>query len=178
MVARAGGKRNASNCRRYRSRELTSPVRVRRCLTLTVLGLPLSRDCQPWIRTGIKVECLSVVTPGSARPGLGFRCKNAAAGGGDRQGKTHLFVWEDPMKDQLTPLQQQTVDNILKLQEELGRRPCKNDLPPALLSDVIRSFRKWCYALEAAGLHTPSQTTLARRRRRNAKRHRRQKPEE
>lgn len=82
------------------------------------------------------------------------------------------------MKDQLTPLQQQTVDNILKLQEELGRRPRKNDLPPALLSDVIRSFRKWCYALEAAGLHTPSQTTLARRRRRNAKRHRWQKPEE
>lgn len=40
MVARAGGKRNASNCRRYRSRELTSPVRVRRCLTLTVLGAP------------------------------------------------------------------------------------------------------------------------------------------
>lgn len=55
---------------------------------------------------------------------------------------------------------------ILKRQEELGRPPCRKDMPEGTLAAYKSEFGKWVYALEAAGVRKPSATTIQRRRNR------------
>ena len=47
--------------------------------------------------------------------------------------------------------------------EELGHKPRKTDVSSRELGDIKSCFGKWVYALEAAGLQTPSQGTIERR---------------
>ena len=55
---------------------------------------------------------------------------------------------------------------ILKRQEELGRPPCRKDMPEGTLAAYKSEVGKWVYALEAAGVRKPSATTIQRRRNR------------
>ena len=52
---------------------------------------------------------------------------------------------------------------IQELADELGHKPRKTDLDPDELGRIKSCFGKWVYALEAAGLQTPSQGTIKRR---------------
>lgn len=54
---------------------------------------------------------------------------------------------------------------MLEKTEELGRAPKKKEMDAAFIGAVRREFGKWIYALEEAGLRTPSEATLQRRRR-------------
>ena len=61
---------------------------------------------------------------------------------------------------------------IVLLQEKrkaLGRVPTKKEMPAEIIGAIHREFGKWIYALEAAGLRTPSETALLRRKRSKAK---------
>ena len=50
--------------------------------------------------------------------------------------------------------------------KELGRVPKKEDIPERVRNRIRPLFEKWCYALEAAGLRTPSEKVLEKRRKR------------
>ena len=61
---------------------------------------------------------------------------------------------------------------VVLLQEkadELGRVPTKKEMPAEIIGAIHREFGKWIYALEAAGLRTPSETALLRRKHSKAK---------
>ena len=63
-------------------------------------------------------------------------------------------------------------DLVVLLQEkadELGRVPTKKEMPTEIIGAIHREFGKWIYALEAAGLRTPSETALLRRKHSKAK---------
>ena len=53
--------------------------------------------------------------------------------------------------------------------EELDKVPTKKDMTPEVIGAIHREFGKWIYALEAAGLRTPSETSLLRRKHSKAK---------
>ena len=53
--------------------------------------------------------------------------------------------------------------------EELDKVPTKKDMTAEMIGAIHREFGKWIYALEAAGLRTPSETTLLRRKHSKAK---------
>ena len=56
------------------------------------------------------------------------------------------------------------IELLQRKAEELGRRPRKTDLESEDLGNIRSNFGKWCYALEEAGLTTPSKATVERRR--------------
>ena len=58
---------------------------------------------------------------------------------------------------------EELLDYLYKKQEELGRKPCKKDIPDEMKPYYRVYFGKWCYALEAAGIVVPSERALARR---------------
>ena len=58
---------------------------------------------------------------------------------------------------------EELLDYLHKLNDELGRKPCKKDIPEKMKPYYRVYFGKWCYALEIAGIVTPSQHTLERR---------------
>lgn len=58
---------------------------------------------------------------------------------------------------------QELIDLLLQKQEELGRVPTRKDMPEGTLAAYKSEFNKWVYALEAAGVRTPSEKTLERR---------------
>ena len=49
------------------------------------------------------------------------------------------------------------------MEQRLGRKPKKSDVNNKDLGAIRKCFGKWCYALEAAGLHEPSPETIERR---------------
>lgn len=53
--------------------------------------------------------------------------------------------------------------------EELDKVPTKKNMTPEVIGAIHREFGKWIYALEAAGLRTPSETALLRRKHSKAK---------
>lgn len=59
------------------------------------------------------------------------------------------------------------MSRLIKLLKDMGnefnRRPKKSDLSDKNLGAIKKCFGKWCYALEAAGLHEPSPETIERR---------------
>ena len=54
---------------------------------------------------------------------------------------------------------------LLRMEQKLGRRPKKSDIPDDIKPAYRKVFGKWLYALEAAGLSVPSERTIERRRR-------------
>lgn len=74
---------------------------------------------------------------------------------------------ETQEKHKLT--QEELVALLQKKAEELGRVPTKKEMPAEVIGAVHREFGKWLYALEAAGLRTPSETALQRRKHSKAK---------
>ena len=74
---------------------------------------------------------------------------------------------ETQEKHKLT--QEELIVLLKEKREELGRVPTKKEMPTEIIGAIHREFGKWIYALEAAGLRTPSETALQRRRRSKAK---------
>lgn len=62
---------------------------------------------------------------------------------------------------------EEAISAMRQLAEELGRPPKKNELPPRIGNRIRPLFEKWCYALEEAGLRTPSEKVLEKRRKRD-----------
>ena len=61
---------------------------------------------------------------------------------------------------------EEAIKVMQQLAEELGRPPKKIELPERIGNRIRPLFEKWCYALEAAGLRTPSEKVLEKRRKR------------
>ena len=74
---------------------------------------------------------------------------------------------ETQEKHKLT--QEELIVLLQEKREELGRVPTKKEMPAEIIGAIHREFGKWLYALEAAGLRTPSETALLRRKRSKAK---------
>ena len=60
---------------------------------------------------------------------------------------------------------QELIEVLVDRSKELGRCPTKKDMPEDIKPYFKMAFKKWCYALEAAGLRNPSKKTLERRNR-------------
>lgn len=58
---------------------------------------------------------------------------------------------------------EELTEYLLRLRDELGRKPTKKDIPEQMRPYYRVYFGKWCYALEVAGIVIPSERTLARR---------------
>ena len=68
------------------------------------------------------------------------------------------------MSEKREPYTKEVLIAILRdLDEKLGHTPTRKDVPFAVFNDCRIRFGKWCYALEAAGVKIPSETTLTRR---------------
>lgn len=90
---------------------------------------------------------------------------------GERLHTLHFLLVGDPMETQGKHKLTQE-DLVVLLQEkadELGRVPTKKEMPTEIIGAIHGEFGKWIYALEAAGLRTPSETTLLRRKHSKAK---------
>ena len=74
---------------------------------------------------------------------------------------------ETQEKHKLT--QEELIVLLKEKREELGRVPTKKEMPTEIIGAIHREFGKWIYALEAAGLRTPSETALLRRKHSKAK---------
>ena len=65
----------------------------------------------------------------------------------------------DPHARTYSPLsQEEVVNRLLALRDKLGRTPTKLDLPPDLMSGVMRYFGRWVYAMEAVGFKKITKT--------------------
>ncbi len=58
---------------------------------------------------------------------------------------------------------EELAEYLLRLRDELGRKPTKKDIPEEMRPYYRIYFKKWCYALEEVGIVIPSQHTLERR---------------
>ena len=67
------------------------------------------------------------------------------------------------MAKQYPYTKEELIDYLLKMRDELGRKPVKKDIPDEMKPYFRVFFGKWCYALEAAGIVIPSERALARR---------------
>ena len=67
------------------------------------------------------------------------------------------------MAKQYPYTKEELIAYLLKMRDELGRKPVKKDIPDEIKPYFRVYFGKWCYALEAAGIVVPSERALARR---------------